>query len=169
MSNFKKTLWAVILIGSLWANEDKIRGAYAKVTTHQDGSRSFYEESEDKTLVTQKNFSPAGKLNFVSTFKFDTGLNPRVGKIEDPNGRMLVKIRYAYERETGRLSKEAFFDMTKNRLNPKTGQPQPIQIVIHRYGSDGRTMQPQVVELIPKEELAKLLNVPLQNATLIRE
>ncbi len=148
---------------------DKIQGAYAKVTTHNDGSRSFYEESADGSLVTQKNYSPGGKLNFITSFKFDESKNPRAGKVEDPKGKLLLKIRYAYNRNTGRLAKEAYFDMTKKRVNPKTNKIQPIQIVIHEYDSDGKPLKPKVLPLISKAELADILGVPIGNATLTRE
>jgi len=148
--------------------DEKIKGAFAKVTTHPDGSRSFYEESKDKTLVVQKNFSSDGKLTFVSSFKFDSGKNPRIGKIESPSGKILIKIRYAYHRDTGRLLHAVYYDMTKKRINSKTGEIQPIQIVVHEYDSDGNALTPKSVALVPKHEFEKIIGAPLGNAGLVR-
>ena len=148
---------------------EMIKGAYAKVTTHPDKSRSFYEESKDKTLVVQKNYSAKGRLNFITTFKFDKGRNPRAGKVEDPAGKLLLRIRYAYDRHTGRLAKAAYFDMVQKRTNKKTGKPQPVQVVIYEYDSDGDPKPPQVIDLISKAELRALFGNSLENATLTKE
>ena len=146
-------MWTLLLSGFVFAQDagfEDVEGPNVRVIRHADGSRTRFTRTPDNTVLTKKKFSPNGVMAMVTVygmFKRDHMLagNPNSCMIYDGKNNLLFWVRYGYRKQDGQLVQEEMFDARAKRIDPKTGEEAPVQVVKYLVDEHGNRSAPYVI------------------------
>jgi len=146
---FLKIISLVVLLFSTWALALDKDGTFARVVEHIDGSKSMFEKSADGQLVIQRKFNSGGLLEQVIEYKLNLDEQPLSCKVHAPDGKLIYRIRYGYDMNTGQLKEEQIIDYKNPIIHPKTGENVPAFRYKYTYDAFGKAVAPEVIAFNP--------------------
>jgi hypothetical protein len=126
-------------------------GPFVRVLRGEDGSRTEFRREPNNRVLTKRTFSAGGSLVALTEYRMDERGNPRSCKIYDGKNNELFKVRYGYDRNTGKLMEEQMFDSRVRHLNPENGEEMPVRRFIYTYDANGQRSKPIAIVLIGKK------------------
>ncbi len=111
---------------------------------HKDGSRSVFVRSSDAKTLVKTMFSKAGVLVTKATYGIDAQGRTVGGKIFDGMDHELFKVRYGYQKNSGRLVEVQMFDSREKTISPESGIEVPVQKIFYSYDQQGNRLEPVI-------------------------
>jgi hypothetical protein len=136
-----------------------VDGPYARITKHEDGSKTMFTRTPDNRSLAKKRFSPNGVLTMLTIYRMDSNGNPIGCKIFDGHNNLLFKVSYGYRKSDGQLVEERMFDAQVTRKDPNTGKEMPVQRIRYVYDARGNRSAPIIYNLLPGKTFEQVFGV----------
>ncbi|MBK1790192.1 hypothetical protein [Persicirhabdus sediminis] len=128
-------------------NTEGVRENKVTLTEHRhNNSITEFKGTPDDRVFLKTTLGPAkanGERQTVMTtiYRKDAKGRLRSCKIHDGAGKLLFRVRYGYDPNTGRLAQEQMLDAQVKRVD-KDGQEAPVRTVYHTYNAQGQANRP---------------------------
>jgi hypothetical protein len=99
----------------------------------EDGIRFLWIRSNDRVRLTQYVFTSNGSLLGKKVYRMDLNGKPLGCKIYDASNIEIFKVSFGYNRSSGLLVEEQFFDSRVKRLGPDQVKEVPVRRVIYSF------------------------------------
>lgn len=103
---------------------------------HKDKSRTESVSNPEVREMTETTYTPEGVATVKKVFLLNEKGEPLQGNVYDGRGNLVAVVKCSYD-EMGRRKEDRLMNL----------QGEAFQIVMHEYGSDGKALQPKVVNL----------------------
>ncbi|MES2596821.1 MAG: hypothetical protein V4662_15870 [Verrucomicrobiota bacterium] len=118
---------------SLHAQQQRVVG---RTIYHKDKSRTESVNNPETREMIESTYTPEGVLTVKKVFLLNEKSEPLQGNVYDGRGNLVAVVKCNYD-EMGRRKEDRLMNL----------QGETFQIVMHEYGSDGKALQPKVVNL----------------------
>ena len=142
-------------------------GAHVRILKNSDGSSTQFKRDHTNTRLEQSSFKEKENgekiIRTRTVYRRDLNGRLRSGIIEDGQKNKLYRIKYGYDKNTGRLIAENMYDMRVTRRNDPTdpNKETPVRALRYSYTAQGQRSKPVVyvgVKGKTAEELKKWIN-----------
>lgn len=111
-------------------------GVVGRTTYYPDDSRTESVRDMNTREMTESTYNSAGQLTVKKVFLLNEKGETLQGNVYDGRGNLVARCQSIYD-ELGRRKEDRLINL----------QGQVFQQIIHGYGSDGKALQPKVINL----------------------